>query len=95
MADINGDGKPDIVGFGDDFVYTSLNKGDGIFTTPKLVSNWLGTTKYPNDIFPRIMVDMNGDGKADIVWFGSKHVYIYHSNGDGTFDSPIWARTYG
>jgi hypothetical protein len=37
LADITGDGRADIVGFGDDGVWVSLSQGDGTFTAPRLV----------------------------------------------------------
>lgn len=47
------------------------------------------------DIYPRIVKDIDGDGKADIVGFGDEKVYISYSNGkdiDGipqNYDSEI------
>src|SRR2546422_491247 len=37
MADINGDGKADVVAFGDDGVWTALSTGDGGFAPAKFV----------------------------------------------------------
>ena len=37
VADLSGDGRADIVGFGDDGVWTSLGNGDGTFQPPRLV----------------------------------------------------------
>src|SRR5690625_1618369 len=37
LADLTGDGLPDVVGFGDDGVWVSRNTGTGTFATPRLV----------------------------------------------------------
>jgi hypothetical protein len=34
VIDVTGDGRADIVGFGDDGVWTALNNGSGAFHTP-------------------------------------------------------------
>jgi hypothetical protein len=42
LADITGDGRADIVGFGDDGVWVSLSRGDGTFTPPQPVMSDFG-----------------------------------------------------
>ena len=74
IADVNGDGFADIVGFGHSTIYVALGKGDGEFGTAKSVLNaftvasggWSSQNNYP-----RRLGDINGDGCADIVAFGS------------------------
>jgi hypothetical protein len=38
---------------------------------------------------PRFVVDINGDGHADIVGFGDADVYVALGNGDGTFQQRM------
>ena len=103
LADVNGDGKADIVGFGpDNVVHTSLSNGDGTFrnsigSTPGFTKNY-GWNTF-NDS-PRMLTDVNGDGKADIVGFGSNAVYVSIGNGNGTFQTataatPGFTKNYG
>ncbi len=34
---------------------------------------------------PRLLADITGDGRADIVGFGERGVFVALSNGDGSF----------
>jgi phospholipase C len=89
VADITGDGKADIVGFGYAGVWTALSNGDGTFQPPRLVVSGFDVQQgWQVDLHPRFVADITGDGKADIVGFGNDGVWVALSNGDGTFQSP-------
>ena len=45
MADLTGDRRADIVGFGDAGVWTALSNGDGSFTAPAFVTAELGANQ--------------------------------------------------
>ncbi len=78
LADANGDGKDDIIGFGDNGVYVSYSSGTS-FSIPALKISDFG---YQNGNgwlvgkHPRLVGDVNGDGKADIVGFGYNGVML-------------------
>jgi hypothetical protein len=72
MADVNGDGRDDVVGFGNGGVFVSTSTGTG-FRTPSL---WVANYGYNAGGWrvakhPRMMADVNGDGRDDVVGFGS------------------------
>jgi subtilisin family serine protease len=102
IADVNGDGKPDLLVLGSQLlsaddqnaIYEFLGDGDGTFQAPKLLFNNLG---------PFSLVDLNKDGHSDIVAaiyqgtspsvFGILWSYqVLLGNGDGTFRT---GQTYG
>ena len=90
LADLTGDGRADIVGFGDAGVWVSLNNGNGTFRPPQLVLNGFGYTGggWRSSKHPRFLADLTGDGRADIVGFGDAGVWVSLNNGNGTFQAP-------
>jgi hypothetical protein len=89
-ADVNGDGKTDVVltaatvnGL---YVHTLLSKGDGTYTLTGSAlagsGSWLGG-------YSPIGADVNGDGRADVVMVARTtsglYAYTLLSNGDGTY----------
>ena len=94
LADVNGDGLADIVGFGSGSVAVALAKGDGTFASHKVADKTFthaGGGWTSQDRYPRHLADVNGDGLADIVGFGSSYVYTALAKGDGTFENHIVA----
>ena len=90
MADLTGDGRADIVGFGDAGVWVSLNNGNGTFQAPQLAVPNFGYSAggWRVDMHPRFLADLTGDGRADIVGFGGAGVWVALNNGNGTYQAP-------
>jgi hypothetical protein len=78
MADVTGDGRADIVGFGNAGVYVSLARADGSYgPVTRVVDNYgYDAGGWRVEMHPRFLADTNGDGKADIVGFGNAGVYV-------------------
>jgi hypothetical protein len=77
LADVNGDNRADIVGFGNDGAWISLSTGSG-FSTPTLVVNNFGYNAggWRVGSHPRMAADVTADGRADIVGFGNDGAWV-------------------
>ena len=85
-ADVTGDGRSDVVGFGDDGVWVALADGMGGFGPPTFVLADFGQTSgWDSTRHLRILADLTGDGCADIVGFGDDSVWVGLATGDGGF----------
>ena len=87
-ADLNGDGKLDIVSGNATTVSVLLNDGTGKFT----LSNSYTTGLANNHAIA--LGDFNGDGRPDIAIVGddtsmTNNLVILMNNGDGTFAAPV------
>ena len=90
VADINGDGKPDILvlNHGGTAEYTSygagintlLNQGNGTFGLPAFTA--LSANAFT-------AADVNGDGKPDLILVNYNTVSVMMNKGDGTFLTGI------
>ncbi|MEH2062749.1 MAG: FG-GAP-like repeat-containing protein, partial [Nostoc sp.] len=90
VADVNGDGLADIIGFGQDAVFVSLGQSNGTFSSEVVVANNSfnvnggGWTSF--DRFPRKVADVNGDGRADIIGFGQDAVFVSLGQSNNTIN---------
>src|SRR5262249_30755757 len=78
--------RADIVGFGDDGVWTALSNGDGTFAQAQFVLADFGYNQgWRPGQHPRLMADLTGQARADILAFGNDGVWTALSNGNGGF----------
>src|SRR5882757_9422295 len=91
VADVNRDGKPDLVltnfctgsnCLPPATVGVLLGKGDGTFQPA-------ATYNSAEDSNALAVADVNRDGKADILVIGPDKVAVLRGNGDGTFQSAV------
>jgi hypothetical protein len=97
VVDVNGDGKDDIVGFSNAGVDVSLSTGSA-FSTPTLVLSGYGYSAggWRVQLHPRLVTDVTGDNRPDIVGFANAGVSVAVNKGDGTFGAPTyWTTGYG
>ncbi|KAF9523959.1 lectin PVL [Crepidotus variabilis] len=93
LADVTGNGKADIVGFGEEGVWVSHNNGDNTFSMPpKKVLGGFGystaTGEWRVEKHIRCLADIRNVGRCDIIGFGEKGILVSKNNGDGTFTTP-------
>ena len=90
VADTTGDGRADIVGFGEAGVYVSRAQANGTFAAPQLVVSNFGYSAggWRVEKHPRFVADTTGDGRGDIVGFGEAGVYVSRAQANGTFAAP-------
>ena len=90
VADLNGDGIPDILASSGDGLAVLLGGAGLIFTTPLHYA--AAEVGYGNGVvalYEAQIFDMNGDGIPDIVAAGPNGIYITYGKKDGTFASAF------
>lgn len=96
VGDINGDGLPDVIGFGPTGVMVSLNTGSGFATPTRWTDQFSPTQGWANNnAHPRQVVDVNGDGRPDIVGFGPSGVMVALNTGSSFEPSVSWVAAFG
>lgn len=79
LADLNGDGLPDLIEIGPNGVYITYGRPDGVFDTAPAYE----LTKV---IGYETVADFNGDGIPDIAATGDRTIELSLGRGDGSFE---------
>jgi hypothetical protein len=81
-ADLNHDGKVDLITGGDSGIVVLLGNGNGTFTQSFAQSN-IGS------VYLLTQADFNHDGNLDILTGSTTGVFVLLGNGDGTFQQAV------
>ena len=94
LADVDGDGKPDVVGFAADGVYVARNTGTALTAPTRWVAGFGTANGWLTGVNPRVLADVNGDGKADVVGFAGSSVQVALSTGKAFSAPKAWSTAF-
>jgi hypothetical protein len=93
VEDVNGDGRPDLVGFGEDGVYVALNIDGESFTAAYAWSSQFGHgfIHEGEKIYKKpYLRDVNGDGLPDITGVFGHRVIVALNTGSSFTQAELW-----
>jgi RHS repeat-associated protein len=102
LAELNGDGKADLVRSDGNYAYTALSNGNGYFGTQQTFTIPIGSSGVTMKRIDTKLCDVNGDGRADLYVYKHFEIFnfpnyypltvigIFPGNGDGTFSSTAF-----
>jgi len=90
VADVNGDKKADLVGFGEDGTYVALSTGTSFTAKTMWTPLFARATGWAKTRHVRHVGDVNGDKLADIVGFGNDGIHVALSSGSSFVISSNW-----
>ena len=96
MADMNKDGKIDLVVFSDTGVQVALSNGNGFNASSQWIADFGTDAAWNNTQYVRMLSDVNGDGYLDVVGYGIQGVYVALNNGGTGFGAnTLWTSQFG
>ncbi|WAS95936.1 FG-GAP repeat domain-containing protein [Nannocystis punicea] len=90
LGDVDGDDQADVVGFGEQSVVVALSTGERFGEPETWVDNYSFSNGWRIDKHPRFLVDVDDDGRADVVGFGANGVFVSRSTGSAFEPPKLW-----
>jgi hypothetical protein len=95
-GDVDGDRRSDLVVFSDNGVYVALSTGSAFINPAARWTKYFGTDRsWDNSKCCRLLADVNGDSKMDIVGFGLDGTHFSMSQGIEFPPDKIWVTDFG
>jgi hypothetical protein len=90
LADLTGNGAADIVGFADDGVRVAILDVTGRQSPQYVVENFAyDEGAWRVEHHPRVVADLTGDRRGDIIGFGDGGVYASFNQGSGPIPKAV------
>jgi hypothetical protein len=89
IADMNGDGVPDVIGSSGDGIAVLMGGRNLTFSAPLHYAQSLDPVTGIFGSYQWLMIDVNGDGIPDAVSVGPHGLYISYGQRDGSFTAPF------
>ncbi|PYX32338.1 MAG: hypothetical protein DMG80_08140 [Acidobacteria bacterium] len=87
-ADVNNDGKADIILINEQNLLVYLGNGDGTLAAPKSIP-------LPDYVQTLSVADFNHDGKIDVALTMGRNIAVMYGDGQGKFSAPVNILTVG
>ncbi len=95
LADVNGDGLSDVVGFSEGRIFVSTSNGTSFEPGKTWIQDFGCEQGWCKDNYIRTLVDVNGDGLSDVVGFSEGRIFVSTSNGTSFEPGKTWIQDFG
>ena len=96
VEDINGDGRADIIAFGETGTWTALSNGVGFDNASLITTDFASGTSWDKTTQRRQLANVGGNSAPDIVMFATDGVYVAINDGAGNFSAASkWINDFG
>lgn len=94
VADVNGDGLGDLVAFGTEKVWVSINSNGKFLPEAPFTEDFSDNRNFFARYSPRLTADVDGDKKADLIAIDRNGAFVATSLGTSFEEARAWAPAY-